>query len=99
MALRMGVQLGIFAAIQDHKTEGTTTQQIVESASASPIVVGILPPPASMHYGLTVSRPGQILKVLSAANYVLEVGVQLYKPSALTAVMADPIMEATTRAT
>ncbi|BCS27770.1 uncharacterized protein APUU_60818A [Aspergillus puulaauensis] len=81
MALRMGVQLGIFTAVQDHKTEGTTTQQIAEGASASPIVVG------------------QILKVLSAANYVLEVGVQLYKPSALTAVMADPIMEATTRAT
>lgn len=47
MALRMGVQLGIFTAIQDHKTEGTTTQQIAESAGASPIVVGMLSPQIS----------------------------------------------------
>lgn len=39
------------------------------------------------------------MKVLSATSYVLEVGVQLYKPSPLTTIMADPVMEATTRAT
>ncbi|KAL4879447.1 sterigmatocystin 8-O-methyltransferase precursor [Aspergillus karnatakaensis] len=41
----------------------------------------------------------QVLKVLTATGYVREVGVQLYKASPLTMVMADPIMEATTRAT
>lgn len=42
---------------------------------------------------------GQVLKVLVATGYVLEAVVQLYTPSALTMVMADPVMEATTRAT
>ncbi|OJJ07883.1 hypothetical protein ASPVEDRAFT_47076 [Aspergillus versicolor CBS 583.65] len=81
MALRMGVQLGVFTSINDPNVEGITTKEIAEKAGASPIVVG------------------QVMKVLSATGYVLEAGVQLYKPSALTTVMADPIMEATTRAT
>jgi hypothetical protein len=45
-------------------------------------------------YGLS----GQIMKLLSAMGYVLEEGVQTFKPSPLTMAMADPILEATTRA-
>ncbi|KAL4930799.1 S-adenosyl-L-methionine-dependent methyltransferase [Aspergillus undulatus] len=81
LALRMGVQLGVFTAIRDHQGEGATTQEIAENAGASPLVVE------------------QVLKVLVARRYVLEAGLQLYKPSALTIIMADPVMAATTRAT
>ncbi|KAL4798809.1 S-adenosyl-L-methionine-dependent methyltransferase [Aspergillus venezuelensis] len=81
LALRMGVQLGVFTAVRDHKSEGITTQEIAEKARASSLVVD------------------QVLKVLVATGYVLETGVQLYKPSELTVVMADPVMEAATRAT
>lgn len=42
MALRMGVQLGVFTTINGHEVEGTTTQEIAEKAGASPIVVGML---------------------------------------------------------
>jgi hypothetical protein len=40
MALRMGVQLGVFQAIRDNQGEGVTTQQIAEKSGASDIVVG-----------------------------------------------------------
>ncbi|KAL5356287.1 S-adenosyl-L-methionine-dependent methyltransferase [Aspergillus floccosus] len=49
--------------------------------------------------GASPSVLSQVLKVLVATGYVREAGVQLYTPSALTMVMADPVMEATTRAT
>jgi hypothetical protein len=42
MALRMGVQLGVFTSTNDHKAEGITTKEIAEKAGASPIVVGML---------------------------------------------------------
>lgn len=42
MALRLGVQLGVFTSINDHKAEGITTKEIAEKAGASPIVVGTL---------------------------------------------------------
>ncbi|KAE8150972.1 S-adenosyl-L-methionine-dependent methyltransferase [Aspergillus avenaceus] len=78
MALRMGVQLGVFQAVRDG--DGVTAQQIAAKAGASAIVVD------------------QILKPLAAAGYVRETGVQTYKPSPLTMAMADPTLEATTRA-
>ncbi|KAL4888675.1 O-methyltransferase-domain-containing protein [Aspergillus ambiguus] len=40
----------------------------------------------------------QIMRLLTASGYVLEHDVQTYKPSPLTMVMADPTLEATTRA-
>lgn len=46
----------------------------------------------------TCMRLDQILRLLSASRYVLETDVQTYKPSPLTMVMADPTLEATTRA-
>ncbi|KAL4964832.1 sterigmatocystin 8-O-methyltransferase precursor [Aspergillus stella-maris] len=81
VALRMGVKLGVFTAVRDHKEDGITTLDIAHRASASPLVVD------------------SVLKVLVTTGYVLENGVQLYKPSELTVVMADPVMEAATRAT
>ncbi|KNG80970.1 hypothetical protein ANOM_010986 [Aspergillus nomiae NRRL 13137] len=80
MALRMGVQLGVFRMICDRQEEGTTTEQMAAQSGASVIVVG------------------QILRLLAAAGYVSEAGVQTYKPSPLTMVMADGTLEATTRA-
>ncbi|KAE8367887.1 O-methyltransferase-domain-containing protein [Aspergillus caelatus] len=81
MALRMGVQLGVFQIIRDHQGEGATTEQIAHQSGASIIVVAC-----------------PILKLLAAAGYVSEVGVQAYKPSPLTMVMSDGTLEATTRA-
>ncbi|OGM43362.1 hypothetical protein ABOM_008722 [Aspergillus bombycis] len=80
MALRMGVQLGVFRMICDHQEEGTTTEQIASQSGASVLVVG------------------QILRLLAAAGYASETGVQTYKPSPLTMAMADGTLEATTRA-
>ncbi|KAF7590961.1 hypothetical protein BBP40_002213 [Aspergillus hancockii] len=80
MALRMGVQLGVFQAIRDGQGDGVTTQQLAEKSGASDIVVD------------------QIMKLLSAAGYVLEEDVQKYKPSPLTMAMANPTLEAATRA-
>ncbi|KAL5335921.1 S-adenosyl-L-methionine-dependent methyltransferase [Aspergillus crustosus] len=39
MALRVGVQVGLFQAIRDSQGAGTTTQMIVEKSGASPTVV------------------------------------------------------------
>jgi hypothetical protein len=45
MALRVGVQIGVFQAIRDHHGEGgATTQEIAEKSGASPIVVGMCDP-------------------------------------------------------
>lgn len=101
LALRMGVQLEIFTELRDHQGEGATTQAIAGKTGASPVVVGASSTLSSFCTGkLTrIVTLDQVLKVLTATGYVREVGVQLYKPSPLTAVMADPVMEATTRAT
>ncbi|KAJ5900168.1 uncharacterized protein N7473_004238 [Penicillium subrubescens] len=48
--------------------------------------------------GASVLVVDQILRLLSASGYVLETAVQTYQPSPLTMVMADPTLEATTRA-
>ena len=40
MALRMGVQLGVFRMICDRQEEGTTTEQMAAQSGASVIVVG-----------------------------------------------------------
>lgn len=47
---------------------------------------------------IILMRLDQILRLLSASGYVLETAVQTYQPSPLTMVMADPTLEATTRA-
>ncbi|KAL4793559.1 sterigmatocystin 8-O-methyltransferase precursor [Aspergillus venezuelensis] len=39
----------------------------------------------------------QILRLLASKKYVLEAGVQVYKPSARTFILADPVMEAMAR--
>lgn len=41
MALRMGVQLGVFQIIRDHQGAGATTEQIADQSGASIIVVGM----------------------------------------------------------
>ncbi|KAI3004886.1 hypothetical protein CBS147346_4687 [Aspergillus niger] len=48
--------------------------------------------------GASVVLVDQIMRLLAASGYVLEDDVQLYKPSPLTMVMAEPTFEATTRA-
>ncbi|KAL4918826.1 hypothetical protein BDW62DRAFT_200468 [Aspergillus aurantiobrunneus] len=84
-ALRMGVQLGVFKAIRDHDHNHQGQ--------------GITTDEIAGRSGASPLVVEQVLRVLSATGHVLETGMQLYKPSALTIVMADPIMEATTRAT
>ncbi|KAL4816805.1 O-methyltransferase-domain-containing protein [Aspergillus spinulosporus] len=80
MALRIGVDLGIFQTICEDKGEGVTTQSIAEKSGASFIVVD------------------QILRLLATKGYILEAGVQTYKPSQLTKTMAAPPFTAMTRA-
>ncbi|KAL4902752.1 hypothetical protein BDW74DRAFT_157507 [Aspergillus multicolor] len=82
MALRMGVELGVFEAIcnaQD-KDEGVPSQSIAEESGASPVVLD------------------QILRVLASKEYILEAGVQSYNPSPLTRTMAATPFRAMTRA-
>ncbi|KAJ0419727.1 S-adenosyl-L-methionine-dependent methyltransferase [Aspergillus carlsbadensis] len=81
MAMRVGVDLGVFQAIcEGQGEEGVSTQSIATKSRASFLVVD------------------QILRVLAAAGYILEAGVQSYKPSPLTAIMAAPPFGAMTRA-
>ncbi|CAI7610465.1 unnamed protein product [Penicillium crustosum] len=80
MALRMGVQLGIFTLISQNPECGASSPEIAEKSSASLALVD------------------QITRLLAATGYIKQDGVQHFKPSPLTMVMADPIMEATTRA-
>ncbi|KAJ5586842.1 uncharacterized protein N7459_002607 [Penicillium hispanicum] len=80
MAIRMGVQLEIFAQVSQSPEQGVTPQKIAEKTGASPILVD------------------QIIRLLSATGYVNQIDAQTFKPSTLTMVMADPTMEATTRA-
>ncbi|KAJ5501179.1 O-methyltransferase family 2 [Penicillium expansum] len=48
--------------------------------------------------GASLILVGKITRLLAATGYIKQDGVQHFKPSPLTMVMADPIMEATTRA-
>ncbi|OKL58531.1 hypothetical protein UA08_06370 [Talaromyces atroroseus] len=80
MALRMGVQLGIFSQISQNPDHGVSSREIADKAGASPILVD------------------QITRLLAAVGYIRQESVQCFKPSTLTAVIADPTMEATTRA-
>ncbi|KAL4998612.1 S-adenosyl-L-methionine-dependent methyltransferase [Aspergillus recurvatus] len=80
MALRIGVDLGVFQAICEGQGEGVTTRSIAEKSGASFIVVD------------------QILRVLASTGYILEAGVQTYKPSQLTMAMAASPFTAMTRA-
>ncbi|KAL6232854.1 hypothetical protein BDW75DRAFT_216760 [Aspergillus navahoensis] len=80
MALRVGVDLGVFQAICDDRGDGVTTQSIAEKSGASFIVVD------------------QILRLLASTGYILEAGVQTYKPSQLTMTMAASPFTAMTRA-
>ncbi|KAL2842379.1 hypothetical protein BJY01DRAFT_249062, partial [Aspergillus pseudoustus] len=80
MAMRVGVDLGVFQAICDGQGEKVTTQSIAEKSGASFLVID------------------QILRVLASTGYILETGVQSYKPSPLTALMAAPPFGAMTRA-
>ncbi|GAB1217535.1 hypothetical protein ATERTT37_006774 [Aspergillus terreus] len=66
----------------------------VQALSAARELVQTLSSPAET----AIQDVSMVLKVLVATGYVLEAGVQLYTPSALTMVMADPVMEAATRA-
>ncbi|KAB8276627.1 O-methyltransferase-domain-containing protein [Aspergillus minisclerotigenes] len=93
-AIRMGVQLGVFQMIRDHQGEGATTEQIASQSGASLIVVE-LQFPFSQYRSSTCPH---ILRLLTAAGYVSEAGVQTYKPSPLTMAMADGTLEAMTRA-
>ncbi|KAJ5403524.1 hypothetical protein N7509_003395 [Penicillium cosmopolitanum] len=79
MALRMGVQLGIFSQISQSPEKGVSCDVISESSKASPILVA------------------QVLRLLAATGYIKQQDEQ-FKPSALTMVMVDPKIEATTRA-
>ncbi|KAB8223103.1 O-methyltransferase-domain-containing protein [Aspergillus novoparasiticus] len=89
-AIRMGVQLDVFQMIRDHQGEGATTEQIASQSGASFIVF-----PFSRCRSSTCPH---ILRLLAAAGYVSEAGVQTYKPSPLTMAMADRTLEAMTRA-
>ncbi|KAL2816081.1 S-adenosyl-L-methionine-dependent methyltransferase [Aspergillus granulosus] len=80
MAMRVGVDMGVFQAICDGQGEGVTTQSIAAKSGASFLLVD------------------QILRVLASTGYILETGVQTYKPSPLTAIMAAPPFGAMTRA-
>ncbi|OQE28052.1 hypothetical protein PENFLA_c005G04354 [Penicillium flavigenum] len=79
MALRMGVQLGIFTQISQNPECGASSPDIAKKSGASLILVD------------------QVTRLLAATGYIKQDGVQHFKPSPLTMVMADPIMEATTR--
>ncbi|KAL4737913.1 S-adenosyl-L-methionine-dependent methyltransferase [Aspergillus similis] len=80
MALRVGVDLGVFQAICESQGEEMTTQSIIEKSGASFTVVD------------------QILRLLASTGYILEAGVQTYKASQLTMIMAAPQFTAMTRA-
>ncbi|KAI3104201.1 hypothetical protein CBS147333_7255 [Penicillium roqueforti] len=80
MAIRMGVQLGIFTQISQKPEGGASSPEIAENSGASLVLVD------------------QITRLLAATGYIKQDGVQHFKPSPLTMVMADPVMEATTRA-
>ncbi|BDD58898.1 hypothetical protein MAP00_004138 [Monascus purpureus] len=80
MALRMGVQLGIFTRISQSAESGITAEEITRASGASLVLVE------------------QVIRLLVASGYVKQEDAQTFKPSALTTVMADPTMEATTRA-
>ncbi|CEL10446.1 hypothetical protein ASPCAL13565 [Aspergillus calidoustus] len=80
MAMRVGVDLGVFQAICDGQGEEVTTESIAEKSGASFLLLD------------------QILRVLASAGYILEAGVQSFKPSPLTAIMAAPPFIAMTRA-
>lgn len=80
MALRMGVQLGIFTRVSQSAESGIAAEEIARTSGASLVLVE------------------QVIRLLVASGYVKQEDAQTFKPSALTTVMADPTMEATTRA-
>ncbi|KAL4745491.1 hypothetical protein BDW72DRAFT_211295 [Aspergillus terricola var. indicus] len=80
MALRVGIDLGIFQTICEDNGEGVTPHILADKSGASITVVD------------------QILRLLATKGYILEAGVQTYKPSQLTKTIAAPLFTAMIRA-
>ncbi|PQE06958.1 sterigmatocystin 8-O-methyltransferase protein [Rutstroemia sp. NJR-2017a WRK4] len=92
MALRVGIDLGLFRMLSEKFGEPVSAEQLADQSEAET--------PPRLHFSIFDSdkyATVRIMRVLSATGFVTELGVRLYTANMLTNAIATPALQAATK--